>query len=80
MLRSQALLLDTQRAPGERLGSLIFALRTVECCQIVEADGRARMLGAKHLFPDGQGALVERFGLLVLALAVVECWPGRGGW
>ena len=59
----------------EELCLLIVALAFVECCQVVEALGSIRMVGAKHLPADSQGAFIEGFGLLILSVVdqVISC-------
>src|SRR5687767_8641958 len=62
-IRSDALLMDGQRALLQTLGGVEVALQSVEFRQIAKFDGDFRVLGAQPLLSCGERVDIETFGL-----------------
>ncbi len=68
MIGAEHLSVNRQRSHEERFRLGVAALRFVECCQIVEADGDIGMVGAELLFANRQRSRLQRFRLGIAAL------------
>src|SRR5207247_11379909 len=78
-VRPEGLLVDGERAPVERLGVRVPALRLIEERRLVEARDEPRVFRAERLLPDGERLLEERLGQPELALPAVELGEGIEG-
>ena len=65
-------LIDRQRTLVQGLGRRVAALGVIKECQIVEAAGDARVIGAESLLTDRQRALVQGLGLGIAALDAIK--------